>query len=274
LQSGPDIVQSDLTRSVTNRLAALLAEDPAPERLEAALRLLAKWRSRLIGNTLAARLGTRVPAGPFAGMAFAGPAAEGGYSPRLLGAYEFTLHPVIETVASRPYARIIDIGSAEGYYAVGLALRMPEAEIWARDASPEARALCAALARANGLADRIKIGGEVTHADLAICETAPTMVICDIEGAEEALLDPVAAPGLLSADILVEAHDVFRPGLSARLAARFAPTHRVTRLPRRVNPDALPALTAGWSDLDRLLALWEWRSGDTPWLWLDRWPEG
>jgi hypothetical protein len=23
------------------------------------------------------------------------------------------------------------------------------------------------------------------------------------------------------------------------------------------------------SDLDRLLALWEWRSGPTPWLWME-----
>ena len=265
---------SSLTTAVTAELERIMAGDPSPARLAAALRHLAKWRAQVIGNTLAAGLGTTIPAGPFAGMTFPGPAAEGGYPPRLLGAYEATLHPVIETIIARPYARVIDIGSAEGYYAVGLARRMGRAEIWARDAAPRARALCAALARTNGVEDRVIIGGEFTHADFAICATAPTVVICDIEGAEETLLDPAAAPGLVAADILVEAHDLLRPGLSERLAARFAPTHRITRLPRRIDPDALPALTAGWSDLDRLLALWEWRGGDTPWLWLDRWPGG
>jgi hypothetical protein len=263
---------SPLTVAVTAELERIIAGDPSPARLATALRHLAKWRSNLIGNTLAGQLGTTIPAGPFAGMTFPGPAAEGGYSPRLLGAYEATLHPVMEMIVARPYARVIDIGSAEGYYAVGLARRMPGADVWARDASPRARALCAELARINGLSDRLRIGGEIVHADLAICHVAPTVVICDIEGAEDALLDPAASPGLLAADILVEAHDVFSPGLSSRLADRFAATHRVTRLPRRIDPDALPPLTAGWSDLDRLIALWEWRGGDTPWLWLDRWP--
>jgi hypothetical protein len=266
------MAETDLTRAVWADLAQRLAAEPSAAGLQAALRQLAKWRARLIGNTLAARMGTTVPAGPFAGMAFPGPAAEGGYPPRLLGAYEATLHPVIETIIARPYARLIDIGSAEGYYAVGFARRMPATEIWARDSSATARTLCAALALANSLAHRIRIGGEITHADLAICTTAPTVVICDIEGAEDALLDPAAAPGLLAADILVEAHDLINPGLSDRIAARFAATHRITRLDRRIDVDALPALTAQWSDLDRLLALWEWRGGDTPWLWLDRWP--
>lgn len=228
----------------------------------------------MIGNTIMGLAGSTVAGGPFAGLKYPGPAAEGGYAPRLLGAYESTLHPIIETIVSRSYARLIDIGSAEGYYAVGLSLRMPQTEVWARDASSEARDLCAELARRNGVGDRVMIGGEITHADLAICAAAPTVIICDIEGAEDVLLDPVSAPALRAADILVEVHDVMYPGLSDRIAARFAESHRVTRLPRRVDPDTLPALTRGWSDLDRLLALWEWRLGDTPWLWIDRWPEG
>jgi hypothetical protein len=265
---------SALTHAVWTHLQGLLDGDPSQARLEAALRQLAKWRSGLIGNTIAAQAGTTVASGPFAGLVYPGPASEGGYAPRLLGAYETTLHPVIETIAARPYARLIDIGSAEGYYAVGMARRMPQTEIWARDASPRARDLCAALARNNGMSDRVIIGAEITHSDLAVCALAPTAIICDIEGAEDALLDPIAAPGLCAADILVEVHDLMNPRLSDRIAARFAGTHRITRLPRRIDPDALPALTAGWSDLDRLLALWEWRGGDTPWLWIDRWPEG
>ena len=270
----PEMPPSRLTQSVTEELSRIVGGAPSPARLEAALRHLAKWRSQLIANTLTGAMGTTVPAGPFAGMVYPGPAAEGGYVPRLLGAYESTLGPVIETIAARPYARLIDIGSAEGYYAIGFARRMPSTEIWARDAAPRARDLCAALALANGLQDRIRIGGEITHADLAICSATPTVVICDIEGAEDLLLDPDAAPGLRDADILVECHDLFSPGLSGRLAARFAASHRVNRLPRRIDPAALPPLTQGWSDLDRLLALWEWRGGDTPWLWLDRWPGG
>jgi hypothetical protein len=52
------------------------------------------------------------------------------------------------------------------------------------------------------------------------------------------------------------------------LAARFAPTHTVTRLDRQLDASTLPAWMEELSDLDRLIALWEWRGGPTPWLWM------
>ena len=107
------------------------------------------------------------------------------------------------------------------------------------------------------------------HADFAICANQPSVIICDIEGAEDELLDPALAPGLLSADILVECHDTFRKGLSDRIAARFAASHDITRIGRRLDPN-LPDWMETWSDLDRLIALWEWRAGPTPWLWMTR----
>jgi hypothetical protein len=223
-----------------------------------------------VANTVAARDGTTVPHGPFAGMRYSGPASEGGRAPRLLGLYEASLHPVLERIVARGYAQVVDLGCAEGYYAVGLARRLPGARILARDADPRAQALCADLARANGVSDRVEIGGAMAGAEFDICAAADTVVICDIEGAEDTVLDPVTAPGLLGADILVEVHDCFAPGLSGRIADRFAATHSVERLDRRLLPGALPDWMDSLSDLDRLLALWEWRVGPTPWLWMTR----
>ena len=115
-----------------------------------------------------------------------------------------------------------------------------------------------------------RIGAEVTPADLALCQVARTFLPCDIEGAEGALLDPAKAPALTEADILVEVHDALHPGLLATLTARFAPTHRVTRIERSLRPDLLPDWAEGLSDLDRLLLLWDWRATPTPWLWMER----
>jgi SAM-dependent methyltransferase len=203
-------------------------------------------------------------------MEYAVRAAEGSRSARLLGAYEASLAPVIEEIIARAYPLVIDIGAAEGYYAVGLARRMPGTTVIACDLNPSARALCHALAEANGVADRLRVEGEMTHAGLDICAAQPTVILCDIEGAEEALLDPVSAPGLLAADILVEVHEGRAPGLLARLADRFAATHRITRIDRALRPDALPDWTEALSDMDRLILLWEWRAGPTPWLWMER----
>lgn len=261
---------TELTRVVTDGLRRILAAEPHADNLAKALRYLAKWRSELIGNTIAARSGSVVLSGPFAGMNYPVRAAEGARAARLLGAYEASLAPVIETIVARGYDLVIDVGSAEGYYAVGLARRMPGARVLACDENPKAQDLCRTLAAANGVADRVILQGRLDHAGFDQCRGHRSLVICDIEGAEEALLDPGEAPGLLEADILVEAHDCLKPGLSAVLAARFAASHRVRRIDRRIDASGLPAWMESLGDLDRLLALWEWRIGPTPWLWMER----
>lgn len=259
---------SDFALRTTTALRAL-AEQPASDAtLHLALRLLAKWRSQLIGNTLTLRSGNKILSGPFAGMDYGIAASEGSRSARLLGCYEASLAPVIEEIVASAPALILDIGCAEGYYAVGLARRLPATRIMARDASEVARALCVKLAALNGVADRVAVGGLVTHADFEIARTTDTVVICDIEGAETDLLNPIAAPGLQHARILVECHDCITSGISAALTARFAPTHQVRRIDRALDASGLPPWMADLSDLDRLLALWEWRTGPTPWLWM------
>ncbi|MBC7478079.1 MAG: hypothetical protein H7317_08300 [Pseudorhodobacter sp.] len=253
--------------ATTQTLRHLAAQDPDNTHLNAALRHLAKWRSEMLSRTLIARSGTLVLSGPFQGMDYAIRAAEGPVTARLLGVYEASLAPVIEDIIARAYPVVVDIGCAEGYYAVGLARRMPASRILARDESDRAQDLCRKLAALNGVADRVQVGGRMDHAGLALCAAQKTVVICDIEGAEADLLDPAAAPGLIHADILVECHDVIHPGLTDLLTQRFQPSHHVTRIDRQITA-TLPAWMDELSDLDRLIALWEWRAGPTPWLWM------
>lgn len=259
-----------LTKAIDRSLDLIAEQPPGPARLEAQLRQLAKWRSIVLSNTLASKGQGVVAAGPFAGMSYPVRASEGGRAPRLLGTYEASLHPVIETVIARAYPQILDIGCAEGYYAVGLARRMPDTLVHARDSDVVAQGLCGELALANGVEARVRIGPGLTHADLSLCRTAPTFILCDIEGAEAELLDPTKAPDLTDADILVEVHEGMRRGLLAALADRFRPTHRVSRIDRSLRSDLLPDWAEGLSDLDRLLLLWEWRASPTPWLWMER----
>ncbi len=259
---------SRLTLATTDRLRHLADADPSVDQLTVALRHLAKWRSAVLENTLVVLSGQAVLSGPFAGMIYDVRASEGSRTARLIGCYEASLIPVIETIIARAYPLVIDVGSAEGYYAVGLARRMPRTRVLARDENAKAQDLCAALAKTNSV--QVEIGGRMDHADFAVCRGQPTVLICDIEGGEGELLDPVAAPGLLHADILVEVHEGMRPGLLALLQARFAATHKITRLDRRLDDSAMPPWADGLSDLDRLLLLWEWRSTPTPWLWMER----
>lgn len=236
--------------------------------LNDALRLLAKWRSVLIQNSVLREGGTIVAQGPLAGLDFIEQSAEGCHVAKLIGTYEQPLQPHVEAAVGAGYGTILNIGCAEGYYAVGMARRMPDTRVLAFDIDPNARRTCAALAAKNGVADRITIGELFQPADFAAHADGRVLVMCDIEGAERDLLDPIAAPALAGMDVIVEAHECLIAGVTKLLINRFAPTHDVVVVEddgqRRM--DAAPAWFRGLAHLDQLLATWEWRSGPTPWL--------
>ena len=162
------------------------------------------------------------------------------------------------------YEVVLNVGCAEGYYAVGLARRMPAVRVHAFDLDPRAREACAGLAEKAGVADRVDVRGEFRPDDVAACASRRVLLLCDIEGAEKELLDPSAAPALRGVDLIVECHD----GAAKVLMDRFAPSHDVTAVVddglRRLE-DA-PAWFRQLAHLDQLLATWEWRGEATPWL--------
>ncbi len=258
----------NLASNVTQQLQANLtrADRDPNDVLNNSLRLLAKWRSVLIQNTLMEREGTKVLEGPLAGLDFIERSSEGCHIAKLLGCYEQPLHPHIRRALSGLYTQIINIGCAEGYYAVGFARALPELTSLAFDTDPSAQAACRQLAEKNGVSDRVEVGGIFTTSDFAKYENESTLVFCDIEGAEEELLDPSLAPSLKCLDIIVESHECLRAGITDELISRFGETHEI-----EVVEDSgfrhfenLPPWFNTLSHLDQLLATWEWRSGPTP----------
>lgn len=198
-----------------------------------AVRVYRGWRASQgyqqagrIAEKLFRRYGTEVQGGPFKGMRLRLDATGSALAPKLVGSYEAELHRVIEAIVARGYSRVVDVGSAEGFYAVGLALRLPGAEVWAFDIDPAARDASAALALLNGVSGQVRLGAECDHASLDELSTEDTVIVCDIEGAELALLDPRRAPGLARADILVEIHpSATEADPVAYLRKSFAATH-------------------------------------------------
>lgn len=258
--------QRDFHAGILQKIVGL-ANEPLPPKaaLLGVLRLAAKHRAHLLQNTLLKAHGPTILSGPFAGMSFVRQVAEGCCVPKLLGCYEQELHPYVEQAISRNYAQIVNIGVAEGYYAVGLARRMPSARVFAFDIDPNAQQTCSWVARANGVSERVQVGGLFRGEDFERYTNASTLVVCDIEGAERELLDPRAYPALARMDVIVELHDCLLPGLSSEIPARFSATHDVTLVKQAGRGAPLPPLFDELSHLDRLLAVWEWRTGPTPW---------
>ncbi len=252
------------------RLLGDLTQPEADEaaQLNRALRLLAKWRSVLIQNTLLQRHGTVVRAGPLKGLDFLPESAEGCHIPKLLGCYEQPLLPYIEAAIQSGYPTILNIGCAEGYYAVGMARHLPATRVLAFDLNPRAQKVCAELAAKNNVSERVAVGGLFKPEDFARYAGQRVLVLCDIEGVERELLDPSRAPALAGMDLIIESHECLIPGITKQLIERFASTHDITLVEdngQRQLPDA-PAWFNNLAHLDQLLAVWEWRSGPTPWL--------
>ena len=260
----------DMHEATLTSLRRLLdSQDIQPiERLRRILRVSAQHRSHLLANTLVNLGGLAVRGGPFAGMILPNGAAEGCFVPKLLGCYEAELHPVIEHIQARGPANIVNIGCAEGYYAVGLARLLPNGRILAYDTDDNARQVCTKMAEQNGVGDRITLGGTFSHEDFAAFPAGETVVVCDIEGAELDLLDPGKAPALAGFDIQVELHNKFEVGFNQVFIERFAASHDIKRiLPSNRNIEAYPELR-DMEHLDQLLAFWEFRRGPNPWLFM------
>ena len=230
------------------------------------LKVLAVWRSRMIAQAIKTRIGSKVLAGPFAGMDYLDSATEGALAPRLLGTYESELHPHILAFADQRPDCVIDVGCAEGYYAVGLARLMPEAQVYAFDLDTNALDSCRQMAALNGVEARVEVSGAFLPETFERFAGRRCLVIMDVEGAEADLLRPDLAPALAHMTLIVETHDLIRAGARELVESRFAATHDIIRVDPGPKAQPLPDFLQAVSHLDQLLAVWEFRAGPTPWL--------
>lgn len=173
--------------------------------------------------------GKMVYGGPFKGVRYLHDAVSGGYIPKLLGLYECELHPIIVSLPLLGIRSVINIGASDGYYAVGLARCLPDVKVTAFETHPRGQEFIRRIAEQNHVQDRITIRGCCGLADLqATCqEREHTLVVCDVEGFEDVLLDPESVPALRTACVLVELHDGKNPGVSDRVRHRFDATHDI-----------------------------------------------
>jgi SAM-dependent methyltransferase len=256
---------SNVAQMVRERIAKW-APAPGNDALYDVLRLLGRWRSILLANTYRAVHGAKIWGGPFAGMEYVEAATEGALIPRLLGTYESELHPHLAAFAADGLDCVVDVGCAEGYYAVGLARMMPDVMVYAYDIDPRAREACMALAAKNAVGERVIIGGEFKPDGFEAFAGKRVLVMLDAEGAEVDILQPALSPALAGMNLIVETHDVYRPGALALMIERFAPTHDITQVVQQPKTFDPPPWFNTLTHLDQLLAVWEWRMQPTPWL--------
>ena len=171
--------------------------------------------------------------GPFKGMKID---LEGTPLCVFLGTIEKEVHPAFAKLFVFSFDQIINVGATEGYYAVGMALKWPEATVYAFEMQEDPyRAKIAKLASDNSVSDRVNIRGYCSSGDLVNLLTSDksTLLMLDVEGDEINLLDPLVIDGLRRATILVELHDMVVPGCSRIIEERFCNTHVITKYATR-----------------------------------------
>lgn len=186
-----------------------------------------EWGVEQATNEMINEYGLRVLHGPFRGMRYpkSSLASRDGI-PILFATYELELHPVIEEVASKRYDRIIDVGCAEGYYAVGLAIRTGTS-VFAFDCEPRERFHLRQMARLNKVTDLIHAGSWCSGRILdRLTRGRRCLVISDCEGYELKLFQGTVLSALKDCDCIIELHETV-PGTDVRstMLKRFRSSH-------------------------------------------------
>lgn len=193
------------------------------------------WGKRYLDSLVQDR---KFKSGIFKDMQYVDASVCGSLLPKYLGLYEIELVPTFEKLWPLPIGTIIDVGAAEGYYAVGLARRFPSSPVIAFEATEEGRALLQQVVASNGVSNQVAIRGHcdaaMLKAETGACDrNAPHLLVMDVEGAEEDLLSLHGPEDLKNFFILIELHDWVDPGMGDRLQQKFSTSHTSTIIDAR-----------------------------------------
>ncbi|MGM0609190.1 MAG: methyltransferase [Candidatus Muiribacteriota bacterium] len=171
----------------------------------------------------------KVKNGPFKGMIYPESKSVGSsFFPKILGSYEAELHDIIKKILSNNYHSIVDIGCAEGYYAVGLAMQLKDTFIYAYDQDPDAISLCKKMYNLNNVDHkRVHFGSFCTPDTLKSLNLQNSLIICDCEGYEKNIFTESLVQSLKKNDFLIETHDCIDINISTQIYNALKETHDI-----------------------------------------------
>ena len=167
--------------------------------------------------------------GPFSGMKYPSLNSDGSVLlTKILGSYEDELHEIIFSLIKNNYTEIIDVGCAEGYYAVGFARSMRSSKIYAYDIDGKVLQMCRDMAVLNNAEDGIVFGNFCSPETLGDFKfSGKGLIICDCEGYETTLFNNENFRNLNACDLLIEVHNLIDRDIRNYLENLFGSTHYV-----------------------------------------------
>jgi hypothetical protein len=234
-------------------------------------------RRRELGQELSNKLGNRVKYGIFQGLQLVESTwwGSGDRAGMLLGLYE---REVAEWLSGRPAgSKLIDVGAADGFYAVGAVACLSFDYAYCFESSQEGRLIIPENAQLNGVEQLVDVRHTCTPTSLLglvhehNLNNSRTVILIDIEGGEWDLLAPDVLTAVAACTLIVELHE-FDRGAQERLAtllehARENFSATFLRTGAR-NPNIFPEIS-DWSDDDRWAICSEGRECQMRWLVLE-----
>lgn len=233
--------------------------------------MIKHWKNfelRRLAEHLNATKGDTVLSGPFTGMRFGNRKSRPAHLPKLIGSYECELHEIFQHAIDQKFSTIINVGSADGYYAVGMALKCPQARVYAFEMDEQSRSDCVLNARANHVEERISALGECDQLSLMKMPLEGSLILMDCEGAELDILSETIAPRLARTCLLIELHDVMRAGCGRIIWQRYEKTHDMKFIPAVSHPAENFFALAGLKARQQAMALDESRMGAQEWVYM------
>jgi len=206
--------------------------------------------------------------GPFSGLQFPSGIDVRNNLPKIIGSYECELNSIIEELILRRFPLVVNVGCAEGYYAIGLAMRNAQSSVFAFDIDPEQQERCRRMARLNGVDGRVQVSGKCDAATLVRLKLEDALVLMDCEGAELEILAEEVVPSLLRTHLLIELHDAVRPGCSRTLWQRFSRTHEMVFIAASARDPGQYPILQRLSPRKRHIAVHEDRLGVQEWVFM------
>jgi hypothetical protein len=172
----------------------------------------------------------KVLTGPFKGLKFKQKFPP---KPMLVGVWEKELSSILESIGEQKF--IIDVGAAEGFYAVGLAKKYPEKNIIAFEMNPQTKELLENVAKSNFVSN-IEFHGKCEYKKLANLgkKLSNSFIIMDCEGYEVELLKTDEPSIFKQSHILVELHEMYAYDCTNILLKRFEKTHQISEIKGRL----------------------------------------
>ncbi|WP_164972824.1 methyltransferase domain-containing protein [Lacibacter luteus] len=190
--------------------------------------------------------------------------------PKLSGTYESELADIFFQLEKNNYSCIVDVGCAEGFYAVGLAQRFKQAKVYAFDISETAQQLCKEMAALNNVSSQVEVKQECTAENLAaLVLDQRSLIICDCEGYERHLFVRDTIDQLKTSDLIIELHPMHEKDVKEYLHQLFANTHVIEYAAsyddnRKIFE--LPDIYTSLSKIDRIKIVQEGRAFSMDWM--------